>query len=161
MQAELGAARAVVRLERSADLRYAGQSFEINVPAESLDPGDLAAGFHARHERRYGHAHPGEPLELVTLRVRAAGLMARPAFESLPRGGPDPSGARVGERPAWFGTEAGPAPLPTPLYDRERLLAGMRVPGPAILFQMDATTVVPPGWSAAVDDGGHLLITHA
>ncbi len=158
MEAELGQAEAAVRLERSADLRYAGQSFEINVPAAALEPAALAEEFHARHARRYGHAHPGEPLEVVTLRVRAVGAMPRPAFERLPQAGPDPATASLGQQPVWFEMPQGLTSLPTHLYQRERLQAGHRLAGPAILFQMDATTVIPPGWAGMIDTWGHLLL---
>jgi N-methylhydantoinase A/oxoprolinase/acetone carboxylase beta subunit len=158
MAAELGEAPAAVRLERSADLRYAGQSFEINVPAANLTPATLAADFHARHERRYGHAHPDEPLEVVTLRVRAVGAMPRPEFERLPQAGQDPSAAPLGEQPVWFETPQGLAPLPTRLYQRDSLLAGHTLPGPAVIVQLDATTVIPPGWQGTVDAWGHLVV---
>ena len=158
MAAEMGAAAAAVRLERSADLRYAGQSFEINVPAGVLEPAPLAAEFHARHARRYGHAHPDEPLEVVTLRVRAVGALPRPRFETLPQAGPDPAAALLDEQPVWFETPAGLRPLPTRRYQRESLLAGHRLAGPAVLFQMDATTVIPPGWVGEVDAWGHLVL---
>ena len=152
-----------LRLERSADLRYRGQSFEINVPvpAGPLDLAGLCAGFHARHERRYGHAHPAEPVEVVNLRVRAIGATQRPVFEPLPDAeSPDASEALLAEREAWFETGShGLAPLPTRLFERDLLRAGHEISGPAILFQLDATTVIPPGWHGQVDQAGHLLLT--
>jgi N-methylhydantoinase A len=163
MAAEVAAAGsgAAPRLERSADLRYAGQSFEINVPmpAGSPDPAALVADFHARHEQRYGHAHPAEPVEVVNLRVRAVGATPPPVFEPLPTAGPDPSAARLGQQPVWFETPSGGLEAPgASLYDREALRAGDCVPGPAILFQLDATTVIPPGWQGQVDRFGNLLL---
>lgn len=157
MQAEHVAA-ASIRLEPSADLRYAGQSFEINVPAVTLTPEALAGEFHARHAQRYGHAHPTEPLEVVTLRVKAVGVMPRPAFETLPPARLGAAPPRLAERPVWFETPAGLAPLPTALYQRQALLAGHRLAGPAVIFQMDATTAIPPGWVGTVDAWGHLLL---
>jgi N-methylhydantoinase A len=168
--AELRAEQAVglgggeaVRLERSADLRYVGQSFEINVPLPSgpADPAALLTDFHARHARRYGHSHPAEPVEVVNLRVRAIAPTPPPAFEPLPAGRPDPAAALVAERPAWFDTQAGLAAMPTRCYDRARLLAGNHLAGPALVFQLDATTVIPPGWSGRVDQAGHLLLERA
>jgi N-methylhydantoinase A len=151
------------RLERSADLRYRGQSFEINVP---ISPGPvtlpaLLADFHARHAQRYGHAHPDEPVEVVNLRVRGLAAAGSPAFEPLPvADSPDPAVALLGEAPVWFENGAGGlAPLPTRRYDRSRLLAGHRLAGPAILFQLDATTLIPPAWQGKIDPHGHLLLT--
>jgi N-methylhydantoinase A len=172
MEAEVAAAGLSVppRLERSADLRYVGQSFEINVPLPvgPPNPAVLAADFHARHEQRYGHAHPAELLELVNLRVRAVGATPALAFEPLPAAGADPAPAQLGVQPAWFEREArtgSPASagsrleaVPTTLYDREALRPGNCVAGPAILFQLDATTVVPLGWRGQVDGFGHLLL---
>ena len=164
MRAELGdGPAAAARLERSADLRYQGQSFEINVPvaAGRVSVPGLLADFHARHAQRYGHAHSAEPVEVVNLRLRALGASARPAFQPLPAArGPDPAAAQLGERPVWFETPAGTlAPLPTRLYQRDRLLAGHRLAGPAIVFQLDATTAIPPKWQGTVDPHGHLLLT--
>jgi N-methylhydantoinase A len=155
-------AEAAPRLDRSADLRYVGQSFEINVPAPPGPP-DLAAltaEFHARHARRYGHAHPEAPVEIVTLRVRAVGAAPPLRFEPLPAAAsPDPVPAQVGERPAWFETDGRLQAWPTPVYDREALRAGHRLAGPAVITQLDATTVIPPGWQGEVGTEGHLALT--
>jgi N-methylhydantoinase A len=148
------------QLLRSADVRYMGQSFEINVP---LPPGEVdwsaaLTDFHARHAQRYGHAHPTAPVEVVNLRVRAVGPTPQPRFEPLDTGSDNASLALVGERDIWFGTEAGLEPHRSRLYEREALLAGNRLEGPALLFQLDATTVVPPGWAGRVDALGHLRL---
>jgi len=166
LRAEVDAAGqpAATRLERSVDLRYVGQSFEINVPLSAglPNPAALAADFHARHAQRYGHAHPAEPLELVNLRVRAVGATPALAFEPLPAAGADPAAAQLGVEPAWFASQAGALEaLPTRLYDREALRPGNALVGPAILFQLDATTVVPPGWQGQGDGFGHLLLERA
>jgi len=145
------------RLERSVDMRYVGQSFEINVPFDG-NWGLVIGEFHARHGQRYGHAHPDEPVELVNLRVRAVGETRKPVFEELPVGGADPSAASAGERPVWFEGQAGLQPQAARLFEREKFRAGNRVEGPAIVFQMDATTVIPPGWAGMVDCWGHLLL---
>jgi N-methylhydantoinase A len=155
---------AAVRLERSADLRYTGQSFEINVPAPPgiADPDSLAAEFHARHERRYGHAHPAAPVEVVTLRVRAIGPTPPLNFEPLPATeSPDPAPARLAVRPAWFETGGKLKAVPTAVFDREALRAGHAVAGPAIVVQLDATTVIPPGWAGEVGKEGHLALRQA
>jgi N-methylhydantoinase A len=160
MTAEAGAG-AAVRLDRSADLRYQGQSFEINVPLPggALEPQALAAEFHARHERRYGHTHPAAPVEVVNLRVRAIGPTPPPEFESLPKADdPNPVSARLATQPAWFEIDGDLQAVPTAVYDREVLRAGHRLAGPAILVQLDATTVVPPGWVGEVGEAGHVVL---
>lgn len=147
------------QLQRSMDMRYVGQSFEINVPASHLPP--LASQFHNLHAQRYGHAHPTAPVECVTLRVRAIGPMPRPVFEPLPAGEADPSPAHVGNSDVWFeptGGARGLTPYPTPLYQRDLFRAGNQLAGPALIFQLDATTVIPPGWVGVVDGWGNLLL---
>jgi N-methylhydantoinase A len=147
------------RLERSVDMRYVGQSFEINAPiSPNGNWGSVIGDFHARHGQRYGHAHPEEPVELVTLRVRAVGETPKPVFEELPEGGAEASAASVGQKPVWFEIQGELQSSSARLFERERLGAGNRVAGPAIIFQMDATTVVPPGWAGVVDRRGHLLL---
>jgi len=157
-------ARAAVRLERSADLRYAGQSFEINVPVPSgvPDPAVLSAEFHARHARRYGHAHPSAPVEMVNLRVRAVGPTPPLNFEPLPAAdSPDPATAQLAVRLAWFEMDGTLQALPAAIYDREALRAGHILAGPAIVIQLDATTMIPPGWAGKVGTEGHLTLHQA
>jgi N-methylhydantoinase A len=146
------------RLERSVDMRYVGQSFEINVPFLAGHWELVSRDFHTRHAQRYGHAHPAEPVELVTLRVRAVGETPKPIFEELPVGGEEASAASLGEQRVWFRGQEGLQPQAARLYAREKFRAGNRIEGPAIIFQLDATTVVPPGWAGQVDRRGHLLL---
>jgi N-methylhydantoinase A len=84
--------------------------------------------------------------------------MPRPVFETLPVGHADPSLAQVGESAVWFEDPSGLAPHLTRLYTRDLLRANNRLTGPALLFQLDATTVIPPGWLGAVDGWGNLLL---
>ena len=129
----------------SVDLRYVGQSYEVNVPAD----GDLEAGFHRRHETRFGHATPGEPVELVTVRLTAT--IPRPAMVPLHRARGEPiKGTR---------RLAGPEGRENAIvYDRAALPSGFEAPGPAIIEEDHATTVVPPGARFAVDRHGLLRI---
>ena len=148
---EEGVAAPVV--SASLDLRYRGQSYELTVALDvpvTLEAFDAAvAAFHATHEQRYGHADPAEPAEVVTVRARATGPGACPPFAREAVGPPDAAAARLRARPVWFDAAG---PTATPGYDRTGLRPGHRFPGPAIVFQFDTTTVVPPGWDARVDE---------
>jgi N-methylhydantoinase A len=146
-----GAEPAAVRCERSADLRYRGQSFELEV-AWGDDP---AAAFHEAHRRRFGLARREAPVELVALRVAVSAPGADPAFPEKPEGPPDPRGALVGEEAARLGGRA----VTLSVYDREGLLPGHRVPGPARISEFSATTLVPAGWVASVDGHGQLRLS--
>ncbi len=142
-----------IRLEPALDLRYRGQSYELTVPLTALQAERIAADFHAAHARRYGYAQPGAPIEVVNLRLTARGLRPAPSFAPLPQApSPDPAGAVLATQPMRFHGR----PYPTPILDRERLCAGHRLHGPALLVQPDATVVIPPGWEGTVDVFGHV-----
>ena len=153
MAAEGFAATRIV-LRRAADMRYAGQSHELAVDLTADEDAAPAALFHAAHERRYGYRQSAQP-EVVTLRVTATLPTDPPALVHAALVGPDAAAAVVGRKPVWFGRQ----PLTTILYDRRLLLPGNRFRGPAIVFQYDTTTVIPPGWEAFVDGWSNLLLT--
>jgi N-methylhydantoinase A len=135
------------RLSRVALLRYKGQGGEVAV--EWTDA--IAAAFAAAHKSLYGFTLDA-PIELVTLRVEATGRMPEPPRPTLAQG----AGARPSGRfPVHF--ESGVTDVP--LYDRLSLGAGDTLVGPAILSQLDATTLVLPGWSGAVDPSGAILLS--
>ncbi len=145
-------------------MRYAGQNYEIAVPVPEGPVGPatldaLAEGFARAHERLYGFVAEGEPVQLVTFRVEAAGLVRKAAFRKLAERGADAAAAIVGSREVWL-AEAGGF-VACPVYDRTRLEAGNRIAGPAIVEQMDATTVVPPGMTARVDTYANLILEAA
>jgi N-methylhydantoinase A len=148
-------------LARAFDMRYLGQNFELTVRApDALWSGDreaLRRAFIAEHERVYGYAAEDEPIQIVNVRLTALGEpdpLTLPALARAPRA--EPLDAHVGERSAYF-DEVGDFVV-TPIYRRERLLAGHRLDGPAIVEQMDSTTVILPGQQALVDDNANLLI---
>jgi N-methylhydantoinase A len=146
---ELGAS---ALLEPAVDLRYAGQGYELSLPWRgSID--DLLAAFHAEHAHRYGHAGAGRPVEAVTLRLRARVPREHPPEPSLPEGPADAAAALVDHR-----TLALDKPCDAAVYDRARLLAGNEIAGPAIVSQLDSTTLVLPGWQARVDLQGNLVM---
>ncbi len=149
------------RLERWLDLRYVGQNFELLVPVpdETWRDGDCAAlhrRFFATHEQVYGFATEDEPVQVVNVRSVARGLADPPKLARLPRGGPDASAALVNRRGVHVSDEQGF--VACAVYDRARLLAGHRISGPAVIEQFDATTFLPPGQEAIVDDLGFLVI---
>jgi N-methylhydantoinase A len=156
-----GVAPSAITMQHALDMRYTGQSFELTVPVEP--DSDFLAAFHALHGRRYGYAHPDEGVEIVAVRVTASGRTPKPSLEPATAGGPDASLARVGTRPVWLRREPGAAaePVETPLYERERLRPGNIIPGPAVIFQFDATSALPPGWTARVDGYRNLVIERA
>ncbi|WP_122088557.1 hydantoinase/oxoprolinase family protein [Halalkalicoccus subterraneus] len=134
-------------VERAADLRYVGQSFEITVPLSEFDPAELEERFHAAHNRTYGY-RMDEAVELVNLRATAT--VPREAPQIAYEGVGDPV---VGEREAYF-PETGRREAT--VYDRDRLAPGERVVGPAVLEQAESTTVLPPEWVGTVDSSGAL-----
>lgn len=139
-----------VRAERSLDLRYQGQSFELRVP----DARDPEAAFHAAHEQLYGHRLEECEVELVCLRVRSR--VPRPApTATTHRTRKLPAAAVTGERSAVFGARA----QRVPVIAREALPAGVRLEGPALVEEYSGTTLVPPGWTASVTAGGHLRLS--
>ncbi|WP_128477513.1 hydantoinase/oxoprolinase family protein [Halorussus pelagicus] len=134
---------------READLRYAGQSFELAVEVgDAFDPEIVAEQFHETHESASGY-RMDEAVELVGLRAQATVARETPAVAYEGAGE-----ARVGEREAHFGGQR----RETPIYRREALPAGREFAGPAICEQADSTVVVPPAWRAAVRDDGTLVL---
>ena len=143
--------------QRSADLRYVGQAHELTVEtiAHRLDDDDLAAlveRFHQEHERTYGHKAVHEPVELVNVRMsaRAKSERVRP---TRPKLGPGPAGGS--RREAYFGPTHGVHP--TPAITRADLTA-TAVSGPLVVEEFDATTVVPPGCTARIDEWSNIVI---
>jgi N-methylhydantoinase A len=149
-----------LRIERALDMRYAGQGYEITLPcpAQPLTAGsvpELRATFDARHKTMFGHMAPQEKVEVVSYRVRGIGLVPQVEMAKFKPAGSSLADARRGARRARF---AG-AELDCPVYARERLDVGLRVAGPAILEQLDSTTVIGPGQVARVDEWKNLIVT--
>jgi len=146
-------------LLRQASLRYIHQGFELAVPwpdggvtRDALDR--CMAAFHRRHEQLYTFAQEDTPVEIVNLRLTAIGRLERPTLPRIAAGrGLD--GARIGEQRV----ESASGVAPWPIYDRDRLGADTDLRGPAIVQQLDATTLVLPGQRGHVDDHGILIVT--
>ncbi len=146
-------------LQRTAELRYVGQAYEVNVPVPAVPLDDAVVAevvrrFHAEHQRLFAHSAPGDPVEFVSLRLAAVGRVVRPAPHKRPEGGG--AAAPTGRRPVFF--EEAEAFVDCPIYDRATLSPGMELTGPGIVEQMDSTTVIHPGQTATVDEWGNLLI---
>jgi N-methylhydantoinase A len=141
--ASLAAARDGEDVRGAADLRYAGQSFELLVPFG----GDLEEAFHAEHERRYGHADPGRPVELVTLRAAAV----RPGAEVRLTATGDVERSRRTIRIGGEDVEA-------EVLSGTGLPPGTEVRGPAVVEFPETTCIVPPGWAGAADEHGILRL---
>jgi N-methylhydantoinase A len=131
------------------DARYQGQSYELTIPFGQ----DVSEDFHTAHARAYGHAMPDRAVEIVNLRLQAIGRVAKPRLEPEPEASSDARPAYLGQKPVLCDGQTRQADL----YDRTRLRPGARFAGPALVFQMDSTTYLPPNWHARVD-GYHNLI---
>ncbi len=148
-------------LTRRIDMRYDGQNYELSIPLpdgpvtdETLDA--LRTGFTQAHERMYGFAVPDERILCVTFRAEATGLVQKARLTERPEGPADASGAVTGARDVWY-PETGEF-TETTLYARDRLAPGMVFAGPAIVEQMDTTTLIPPGVTARVDAIDNLIL---
>jgi N-methylhydantoinase A len=145
-----------------ADARYPRQNFElrIDLPSSGLEETALASvivDFHAQHEKAYGFAHADSPVQLVNLRAIARGRVGKPELPQLTAGPGRPApDAALGTRVVDFAGEHGA--VPTPVLDRAKLLCGDVIAGPAVVEQLDSTTLIPPNWTATVDGFGNLLI---
>jgi N-methylhydantoinase A len=141
--------------ERSIDIRYFGQEYSLAVPIAVGEPlAEAIARFHQRHEQTFGHASSEVLTEVVAVRLLATGIRAlEPPAPELP----DTPGGPSSRREVLFNSDGGW--IETPIYDRSSLAAGQAVAGPAIVEQLDTTTVIPPGFRAEVHPSSSLIIT--
>jgi N-methylhydantoinase A len=139
-----------------ADMRYRGQSYELVVPFSDLSASSLIADFHAVHARRYGHALPERPVQVVNLRLQAVGLVEKPRLVPEPLAEDDGQGALLGRKVAVSSDDGRERQIA--LYDRERLLPGARFDGPALVFQLDSTVFVAPRWLGRVDGYRNIVL---
>jgi N-methylhydantoinase A len=114
-----------------------------------VDLAQAAARFHAEHERAYNYRRDASPIEIYRLSVRAVGVTPKPQLPRHERNGGGAAAPRA-SRPVHF--DASGDAFDTPLYVRSDLPAGIELDGPAIIDQLDSTTLVPPGWRAEVDE---------
>jgi N-methylhydantoinase A len=150
--AELAAEGLVGEPVRSADLRYAGQGYELNVGVASAEA--MLESFHRAHERRYGYAARGRAVEIVNVRVRLTAKTEPVVLAEQEEQPGDGMQAFLKTRPIWFAGRWEESAV----YQRERLTPGDRFAGPALVVEYSATTVLPPGCEARVDRFGNLIV---
>ncbi len=136
-----------LQFEPSADLRYAGQGFELNL---TMSP-TLITQFHAEHHRRYGYSHEDRKVEIVTIRLRVRLKSPTAGRDKLARAETD---LKREKRRVTFSSRE----VPTAILSRDSLKPKTRLRGPAIVTEYSATTVVPPGTSFHLDPAGNLII---
>ena len=137
-------------LERSLDMRYSGQGYELPVPMCD----DFVKSFHVLHENRYGYADPNRKTEVVNVRLRAVGRTDKPEMPEHEMRGEDSSAAVIGDwRMTFDGVE-----VAARLMDREKLQAGNAFRGAALIVEYSTTTVVPPDYRCRVDAGENLVL---
>jgi len=156
LQAE-GVIPELLVLERRLETRYRGQSYELSIPAASLEPEAVRAAFHEAHRQRFGYASEGAACEVVNVQVRAIGRIEAPPLPFQ-----QPEAAPAPPRPAFRQPVlAEGAWRDCPVYEREGLTPGQALAGPALLTQEDTTTWIPPGWAGRVDGWYNVLVTPA
>lgn len=150
-----------IRIERAADLRYEGQSYELTIPVQvngkmtERDLEQVITDFHTWHSRIYAYGDPNEPVEFINLRLVAVGQVPKlglrdRALAALAQ--PRPKACR----PVYF--LAGSF-LDTNIYERDEIQPGQSIGGPCLIEETTSTTVIPPGWSGRMDAFGNIVVT--
>ncbi len=134
-----------MRFAVTVDMRYQGQAYELNLPFST----SLLQDFHDLHEATYGHALRSRAVEIVNLRVQGIGIVQKPEIRF------QESRSNVALP---FAEKESPLGATIKLFRREALEAGDAFSGEALVFQMDSTTYVPPGWGASVDGYLNILL---
>ena len=151
-------------LERAADCRYKGQGYELRVfvPSGEVTGQTLAQiteNFHMAHEKEFGKAFRDNDVEIVNLRVLGIGTIPELKWPRVEPGNQDPSAAFKYEKDVVFEANGSPTSIPTKVYERTKLKSGNVLVGPAIVEQMDSTTVIMPGATAIIETFGNIIIT--
>jgi N-methylhydantoinase A len=154
-----GFAEGGVQFTRAADMRYGGQGYEIEIglPNDRFDKNmmqRICVDFGRLHRDNYGYEMSADTVEIVTLRLSVIGSRLKPEFLQEPAGAEDPASAYKSHRRVFMDGKF----LDIPIYERGRLASGMRVKAPAIVEQVDSTTVLFPGYALEVDSYRNLII---
>ncbi|MGE0065730.1 MAG: hydantoinase/oxoprolinase family protein [Solirubrobacterales bacterium] len=158
---EDGIADEDITIEWAADLRYQGQSYELKVPLQSrrIDAETIAGlseDFHETHRKEFGHAFTDMGIAFVNLRLTGTGRLPRLSAPTVSGGSVEE--AHVGDTSASFDSGDGVSTVDVSVYAHEKLPVGERVPGPAIVTQVDSTTLVPPDCTVERDPSNNLVI---
>lgn len=141
--------RSRMQFDRRLAVRYVGQSFELEVSASN----GYQSAFHASHLKRYGYADVARPTEIVSLRLRASGLTEKPEERGKLAGR-----KRRAKPSSITAVHFAARPTPTPVYERETLVPGSSLAGPALITEYSSTTLAPPNSRVSIDAFGNLVI---
>jgi len=149
-----------IHVRRSLEMRYVGQIHECTVEIEDLEVSaatlpDIIEAFHRRHARLYTYDEPASTVEIVNLESMVIGRIPPPATVTAPAAATGVEQARIGSRPVRFADGL----VDTPVFAGERLAAGHRIEGPAVLAEATTSVLVPPGWSLALEPSGTYRMT--
>jgi N-methylhydantoinase A len=151
----------LVVIEWSADIRYAGQSYELNTPVtreETLTQADIDEvidRFHKLHYRIYAYGSAEETVEFINLRVGAIGKVPEVSFTRREKAGSDPRAASKGSRPVFYPAHGF---IDTPVYERDLLQPGNVISGPCLVEEIASTSVMTPGSKGTVDEYGNIIV---
>lgn len=148
---EQGFAPDQIRLERSVDARYLGQSYELNITYSE----DVVDRFHRRHEQFYGYASRSQPVEFVNLRIRGRANYPLPPIRQYPEKSKAPNEEALVQEKQIFGDGQ---PVSAKFYLRHKLQAGNRLDGPSIVLEYSSTTYIPADFQGQVDQWGNIIL---
>ena len=148
---------------KHADMRYLGQNFELSITIDydKIDENnieDIKTKFHREHKREYGYCRENAQIQIVNYRVTALGKVSTIKIDEKPDGGEDASDAIIDIRQVYFDETNGF--VSTKIYDRDKLMTNNVLMGPAIIEQMDATIVIPPGHKAKIDKYHNIMVSY-
>jgi N-methylhydantoinase A len=157
-----GVSRSTVTVTRHADARYVGQGYELRIDLAdgAIDEGVMAAAFaqfHGIHEAEYGHAFPQSPIEIVNIRLSGTAPNPQIDWPTREKGGSKEK-ALIKTGKTKFRVDGELHSFDTAFYRRGDLPVDIPLQGPAIVLQLDTTTVVPPNWSFTADSHGNLVM---
>lgn len=157
---EEGVPEEQMRFNRSLDMRYVGQWRTLTVPLDFSEPGQALAAalekFHEEHQRAYSYSDQNREVEIFSLKLATQGLIPKPDMPKVQRIGTAAT-ALVDQRQVYFEERGGF--VETAVYDREQLLPGSKIEGPAIVEQLDSTVVLPPGTHSEIDPYLNIITT--
>lgn len=150
-----------IDIQWTADLRYAGQAYELNIPMTHngrltcKDIDAMVTRFHATHQRVYAYSSKEEPVDLINVRLVGIGQVPAVKLPRLKRTISSPRAALKGKRPVYY---EGSGFVNAPIYERDVLRPGNVVQGPCIIEETISSTVMVPGATAKVDAWGNIII---